>query len=63
MQTKHTRRSLEAALPELSEEDVLALLEIEQMQYKRPFFISRLHQRYCNLRATRERLALLAEVK
>ena len=54
-------RELNKKLNMLTEDDVLALLEIERQGAKRVTFLERLHQRYTMLRAARERVELLKE--
>lgn len=55
-------RSLNERLHRLTEKEVWELLQAECKSAKRVTVIERLHQRYCTLRATRERLELLQEV-
>jgi hypothetical protein len=47
----------------MKEEDVLAALEKELEGRKRSAILIRLHQRYCTLRQSRERLAILERIK
>lgn len=56
-------RELNAQLNGMSEEQVKALLDEERAGDRRTTFLERLHQRYCALRAVRERAEILAEVK
>lgn len=49
-------------LTKLSEEEIVRLLDEERKGQKRVVIATRLHQRYCTLRATRERLQLLKEI-
>ena len=44
---------------EYSEEQLLAMLEEEKLVHKRVKMLERIHQRYCTLRSSRERLELL----
>lgn len=44
---------------EYSEEQLLAMLEEEKLAHKRVKMLERIHQRYCTLRTSRERLELL----
>lgn len=54
-------RALNEALPTLTEEEVLAMLNAERATDKRANFLQRLHQRYCAMRDSRERLEILKE--
>ncbi len=54
-----TWRKFQTDLPNYSEADLLALLDEEQTQHRRVTMLERIHQRYCTLRASRERLELL----
>jgi hypothetical protein len=56
-------RWLNAHLLDKSEAEVLALLTEERKGPKRPFILRRLHQRYCILRASRERAEIMAEAQ
>lgn len=58
-----TWRSLNQKLSSLTEEEVLALLNAERAGAKRISMLQRLHQRYCILRQTRERLEILEEAQ
>ena len=51
-----TWRKFQTELPNYSESDLLALLDEEQTQHRRVTMLERIHQRYCTLRASRERL-------
>jgi hypothetical protein len=44
---------------EYSEAQLLAMLEEEKLVHKRVKMLERIHQRYCTLRTSRERLELL----
>jgi hypothetical protein len=55
-------RQLNATLNDMSEADVKQMLDEEMTGAQRVTFIERLHQRYCALRATRERAELMALV-
>jgi hypothetical protein len=55
-------RALNAVLHRLSEGEVKAMLDAEVAGPRRVTFVERLHQRYCALRAARERMELLKEV-
>jgi predicted transposase YdaD len=54
-----TWRKFQTDLPNYSEADLLALLDEEQTQHRRVTMLERIHQRYCTLRASRERLEIL----
>lgn len=54
-----TWRKFQTELPNYSESDLLALLDEEQTQHRRVTMLERIHQRYCTLRASRERLEIL----
>jgi len=56
----HTWRSLNAVLAQLSEDEVLDLLNDEKQNAKRQMVLTRLHQRYSLLRAARERKELFS---
>lgn len=60
---KLTQAQLIDKLSSMNEEEVIALLEIERTVHKRVYALARLHQRYCTLRNTRERLELLSSIK
>lgn len=55
-------RQLNATLNDMSEAQVKQLLADEVAGAQRVTFIERLHQRYCALRASRERAELMALV-
>jgi hypothetical protein len=44
----------------MTETEVKALLDVELVDRQRVTFVERLHQRYCTLRATRERAEMMA---
>lgn len=56
-------RSLNNILSTLSEDEVMNLLNEERIGKKRASMLARLHQRYSSLRASRERIEILAEAK
>jgi hypothetical protein len=56
-------RSLNNILSTLSEDEVMNLLNEERTGKKRASMLARLHQRYSALRASRERIEILAEAK
>jgi len=56
-----TWREMNATLNVRTEAEVLALLNEERAGAKRVVITERLHQRYCALRAARERVELLTE--
>lgn len=58
-----TWRKFQSDLPNYSEADLLVLLQEERAKYKRVSMLERIHQRYCTLRANRERLEILKEGK
>tara|TARA_R110000868_G_scaffold96010_6_gene264121 strand:+ start:631 stop:840 length:210 start_codon:yes stop_codon:yes gene_type:complete len=58
-----TWRKFQANLISYSEADLLALLDEERIKYKRVSMLERIHQRYCTMRANRERLEILKEGK
>ena len=53
-------RTLSDSLTTYSENELLALIEDEKVGERRLSIMKRLHQRYCIVRAARERTALLA---
>ena len=58
-----TWRKFQSELPNYSEAELLVLLDEERKQHKRVSMLERIHQRYCTLRANRERLEILKEGK
>ena len=58
-----TWRKFQSELPNYSETDLLVLLNEERTTHKRVSMLERIHQRYCTLRANRERLEILKEGK
>lgn len=56
-------RDLNAALYRLTEAEVSELLEYERNNQRRMSMLSRLHQRFTTLRATRERVEILKEAQ
>jgi hypothetical protein len=58
-----TWRKFQSNLPNYSEADLLALLDEERLKHRRVTMLERIHQRYCTLRANRERLEILKEGK
>lgn len=56
-----TWRKFQSELPNYSEAELLDLLNEERNQHKRVSMLERIHQRYCTLRANRERLEILKE--
>ena len=56
-----TWRKFQSELPNYSEAELLALLDEERMKHRRVSMLERIHQRYCTLRASRERLEILKE--
>lgn len=63
MKSTNTWRSLHQKLSNMTEEEVYAALQDELAQDKRVSILERLHQRYCTLRMTRERLEILNEAR
>jgi len=53
-------RALNNQLSMMSEEEVLALLDLEKVNEKRASVLQRLHQRYNVLRVSRERIELMS---
>jgi hypothetical protein len=53
-------RELNAQLNQMTETEVKALLDAELVDRQRVTFVERLHQRYCALRAVRERAEMMA---
>ncbi len=58
-----TWRTFQSNLPNYSEADLLALLDEERLKHRRVSMLERIHQRYCTMRANRERLEILKEGK
>ena len=56
-----TWRKFQSELTSYSEADLLALLDKERKTHRRVSMLERIHQRYCTLRANRERLEILKE--
>lgn len=56
-------RTLNKILTKLREDQVLAMLHIEQADLARPRILERLHQRYGALRTARERAEILGSAK
>jgi len=54
-------RKLNETLVDMSEKEVLALLDDERANRRRVTVLTRLHQRYTILRAARERKEILAK--
>ena len=54
-----TWRKFQSELTSYSEDDLLALLDEERKTHRRVSMLERIHQRYCTLRANRERLEIL----
>jgi hypothetical protein len=46
-------------LTSMTEQEIVALLDEEIKEHKRPAFVRRLHQRFSTLRAARERAAIM----
>ena len=58
-----TWRKFHQEANEYGEEQLLAMLEEEKTVHKRVKMLERIHQRYCTMRANRERLEILKEGK
>jgi len=58
-----TWRKFQSNLPNYTEADLLALLDEERLKHRRVSMLERIHQRYCTMRANRERLEILKEGK
>ena len=58
-----TWRKFQSELPNYSEAELLALLDEEKLKHRRVSMLERIHQRYCTLRASRERMEILKEGK
>ena len=58
-----TWRTFQSNLPNYSEAELLVLLDEEKLKHRRVSMLERIHQRYCTLRASRERLEILKEGK
>jgi len=58
-----TWRKFQSELPNYSEAELLVLLTEERTKHRRVSMLERIHQRYCTMRANRERLELLKEGK
>ena len=54
-------RKLQAVLNQLSEAEVLAMLEEERQGARRASILERLHMRYSVLRTNRERIEIMRE--
>ena len=49
-------------LTSMTEQQISDLLQEEINEHKRPVFVRRLHQRYCTLRAARERAEIMKKI-
>jgi hypothetical protein len=54
-------RALNEQLPTLTEQEVWDMLTEERSTHRRANYLQRLHQRYCAMRDSRERLEILKE--
>jgi hypothetical protein len=54
-------RKLQAVLNQMTEDEVLAMLEDERQGARRASILERLHMRYNTLRVSRERIEILRE--
>ena len=59
--SKISWRKLQAVLNQLTEAEVLAMLEEERRTLKRASILERLHMRYNTLRVSRERIEIMKE--
>jgi hypothetical protein len=59
--SKISWRKLQAVLNQLSEAEVLTMLEEERRTLKRASILERLHMRYNTLRVSRERIEIMKE--
>lgn len=60
---KYSWRPLSTKLKFMTEDEVQKLLDDEIAVHKRPAIAQRLHQRYCTLRAQRERADIMERIK
>jgi outer membrane protein TolC len=58
-----TWRKFQSELPNYTEAELLALLDEERLKHRRVSMLERIHQRYCTMRANRERMEILKEGK
>lgn len=56
-----TWRKFQSELPNYSEAELLVLLDEERTKHRRVSMLERIHQRYCTMRANRERLEILKD--
>ena len=54
-------RKLQAVLNQMTEAEVLAMLEVERQNARRASILERLHMRYNTLRVSRERIEIMRE--
>ena len=59
--SKISWRKLQAVLNQMTEAEVLAMLEEERRTLKRASILERLHMRYNTLRVSRERIEIMKE--
>jgi hypothetical protein len=59
--SKISWRKLQAVLNQLTESEVLIMLEEERRTLKRASILERLHMRYNTLRVSRERIEIMKE--
>jgi len=59
--SKISWRKLQAVLNQLTESEVLTMLEEERRTLKRASILERLHMRYNTLRVSRERIEIMKE--
>jgi hypothetical protein len=56
-------RDLNEQLSTLTEQEVWDMLAVERSTHKRANYLQRLHQRYCAMRDSRERIEILKEAE
>lgn len=56
-------RALNEQLPTLTEQEVWDMLTVERSTYRRANYLQRLHQRFCAMRDSRERIEILKEAE
>jgi hypothetical protein len=56
-------RDLNEQLSTLTEQEVWDMLTVERSTHKRANYLQRLHQRYCAMRDSRERIEILKEAE
>ena len=56
-------RAINRVLRDLTEEELQRMIEVEMSTHRRVVVVERLHQRLSAMRTTRERLALMNDLK